>query len=174
MAEPYAMAVDLMDRVVAFFGEQDAALPSVRYVAPGDSGALAFDEDPSGGVREAVMVNVDYISPGQPGDDQQNAPRNLWQPQRFAQFAVTILRRAATQDDSGVAPTPAQIQVDGQTNLRDLDVLHRALEHIRNGSAGAGGWAPRGSTVTVGRTQTVGPQGAAVAVVGVLQAVVST
>jgi hypothetical protein len=174
MASPYAMAEDLLDRVADFFAEQSADLPSIRYVAPGDSGTIAIDEDPSGCVRECVMVACDYVSPGQPGDDQQGAPRNLWQPQRYAQFGVTIVRRAAIQDDNGAAPTPAAIQADGETNLRDLDVLHRALEHIRNGCLAADGWAPRGSTVTVGRTQTVGPAGAAVFVVGVIQAAVST
>lgn len=174
MAEPYAMAVDLLDRTADFFAERSVSLPAARYVAPGDSRTVAFDEDTDGGVRESVIVVADYISPGQPGDDQQASPRNTFAPQRYAQFAVTILRRCAVQDDNGVAPPPAAIQADAETNLTDLDTLHRALEHIRNGCLAADGWAPRGSTVTVGRTQTVGPAGASVAVVGVIQAVVST
>lgn len=174
MAEPYAMATDLLDRVADYFAERSVALPAARFVAPGDSRTVAFDEDKDGGVRESVMVVVDFISPGQPGDDQQASPRNLFAPQRYAQFAVTILRRCAVLDDDGNAPPVAAIEADGQVNLRDLDTLHRALEHIRNGSAADGGWAPRGSSVAVGRTQTVGPAGASVAVIGVIQAVVST
>lgn len=174
MADPYAMASDLLDRVAAYFAERSVALPAARFVAPGDSRTVAFDEDKDGGVRESVMVVVDFVSPGQPGDDQQSAVRNIWQPQRYAQFVVTILRRCAVLDDDGNAPPVAAIEADGEINLRDLDTLHRALEHIRNGCMSADGWAPRGSTVTVGRTQTVGPAGASVAVVGVIQAVIST
>lgn len=175
MAEPYEMAGDLLDRVVDFFTEHAVPLPTVRYVAPGNSTTVAFDGDKDGGVRECVMVAVDYISPGQPGADQNMRPPTFggWAPTSYAEFAVLILRRAAVQDDNGVAPTPETIQKDAQTNLADLRTLHAGLGHIRDSSLNGDGWAPRGSNVAVGRTQTVGPMGAAMAAVGLITAEVT-
>jgi hypothetical protein len=174
MADPYEMAATLLDRVVDFFTEHAVTLPAVRYVAPGNSTTVAFDDDTDGGVRECVMVAIDYLTPGQPGNDQNMRPPMAgWMPTVYAEFAVLILRRAAVANDHGVAPTPETIQKDAQTNLQDLRTLHAALGHIRDSSLQPDGWAPRGSAVAVGRTQTVGPMGAAMAAVGLITAEVT-
>lgn len=173
MADVYTMATDLLDRVAAYFAEHSVTLPAVRYVAPGNSQAIAWDEDADGVVRECVMVAVDFVSPGQPGADEGLVAGAMKHgTRRYAQFAVTVIRSAAIQDENGASPAPAVIQADGQANVRDVETLHRALEYVRAGSTAAGGWAERGTPVLIGRTQTFGPAGAACGVVGVIQAVI--
>lgn len=173
MADPYAMAGDLLDRVVDFFTERAVDLPAVRFVAPGNSSTVAFDDDADGQLRECVMVAIDYLGPGQPGADQNMLVGNTWVPLTYAEFAVLILRRAVVQDDNGVSPTPEAIQKDAQTNHADLRTLHAALIHIRDSALAPDGWAPHGSPVAIGRTQTVGPQGAAMAALGLISAEVA-
>ncbi len=173
MPDPYTMAADLLTRVAVYFDAANVDLPAVRYVAPGNSSTVAFDNDPDGGLRECVMVAVDYLSPGRPGADQTMQPGNLWAPLTYAEFVVLILRRAAVEDDQGVAPAPAVIQWDAQVNHRDLHTLHAALIGVRDTALAPDGWAPHGSPVTVGRTQTVGPQGAAMAALGIIAAEVT-
>jgi len=169
MADALAMAVDLLDRVVAQFAAAAVALPTARYLAPGESGVIAYDFEGSpedGIVREALMVGVDFISPGQAGVDQASNPAGVRLPMRWAQWSVTLVRAAAGLDENGNSPSVAQVAADGQTAIRDAITLHRALENI---AANGSGWAPRGAPVAIGRTVTVGPTGYVFATVGTIQ-----
>jgi hypothetical protein len=172
MADAQTMAADLLDRVAGFFDAHNVTLPAVRYLAPGNSSTVAFDDDADGQPRECVMVTVDWVQPGTPGGQTVLTPG--WaMPLAQAEFAILILRRAAVMDDQGVAPSPTRIEADAATNHTDLQTLHRALLAIRDSSLTADGWAPRGSTPVVGRVQTVGPQGAVMACVGLIVAEVT-
>lgn len=167
MADLYSMAVDLLARVAAYYAGQNVDLPAARYVAPGDSRTIAFD-------YPALQICVDYISPGQVGQDHASQPGGQkHHGRRYAQFAVTVLRECAAGDDMGNPPTPEQIQADAETNMRDLVLVQTALERVRDGCRTPGGWAPPGAPVAVGRTQPVGPAGTIIAAVGVIQAEVS-
>jgi hypothetical protein len=106
-----------------------------------------------------------------PGNEQTMRP-GMWVAPSFAEFAVLILRRAAVEDENGVPPTPAAIQLDAEINHRDLRTLHAALGSVRD-DQGVDSWAPQGTPVAVGRTQTVGPQGAAMAAIGLIAAEVT-
>ena len=102
--DAYTLAADLLSRVVAFFAAAGVGLPEQRYVAPGDSQTIAYD-------GEAVMVNLDYVSMGQPGADRSGAvtwPVLL----RYAQYSVTVIRDAASLSDSGDPPAAGVIQAD--------------------------------------------------------------
>lgn len=163
--DPYGMAADLLTRVAAYCAERSHDLPAQQYVAPGNSQTIAYD-------GPAVQVCVDYVSPGQPGLDQAGLAQ-AFLGRRYAQYAVTVLRECAAGDEAGNPPTAEQIQADAQANIADIAIVQAALESVRDGCRAAGGWAPRGSPVSVGRTQSVGPSGAVVAAVGVIQAEVS-
>jgi hypothetical protein len=166
------MAGDLLERVVDYFGQHSVPLPDAQYVAPGNSTTIAFDDGPDGSLREAIAITVDFLAPGQPGADRTGQPQAVYAAIWYAQLSVLIVRRAAVMNDAGIAPKPSVIQDDAATNSRDLSTLTRALEHIRAGCLSPGGWAPAGSPVAVMRAQTVGPMGAAMAVVGSIQAAV--
>jgi hypothetical protein len=164
MGDVYAMAADLLARVGSYFAEQSVTLPGARYVAPGDSQTIAYD-------GESVQVCIDFVAPGQPGVDESGQPANTYSSRRYAQYAVTVLRDCALPDDGGNPPPTSAIQADATTNMADVTTLHAALEHVRAGVLSAGGWAPQGTPVTLLRTQAVGPAGAVMAAVGVIQAV---
>lgn len=162
----HAMAADLLERVVDHYADAGVDLPAARYVAPGGSQTIAYD-------YPAVQVCVDFISPGQPGNDLASQPQ-AFLGLHYAQFAVTVIREIAVVDDRGDPPTPDRIGADAQTHITDLTTLQSALERIRDTSRTAeSGWAARGTPVAVGRTQSVGPQGGVVAAVGVIQAEVA-
>jgi hypothetical protein len=170
MADALAMAEDLLDRVVTQFTAAGVALPAARYLASGDSGTIAHDYegDPNDDiVREALMVNVDWVSPGQAGSDQAGNPAAVRTPIDWAQFAVTVVRAAVTLDADGNSPTVAAIQADGQTSIRDVHTLHRALRIVAGSD-----WVPKGAPVALGRTVTVGPTGRVFATVGTIQTAV--
>jgi hypothetical protein len=152
-----------LDRVVAEFLATGVDLPAVRYLAPGDSVTIAYD-------GEALMVNLDWVGLGQPGGDRSGVPS--WPNSlRAAQFAVSILREAASLTDTGEFPSPDAIAADAQTSMLDASTLQLALLAVRDGCQHPGGWLGPGTPVVIGRVQTVGPQGTVMAAVGTVQAV---
>lgn len=161
---PYAMAVDLLTRVSAYFDLAGVDAPKSRYVAPGDSGTIAYD-------GPAVMVNVDQLYQGQPGQDRS---QQVVYPQLMyaARFSVTIVRAAATVDDQGNSPSAEAIQADAAANVADLWAIQLALADVKNQSQRPGGWVDIGVPVVLGAVLPVGPQGAAVAAVGSIHAAV--
>lgn len=162
----FALATDLLDRVVVSFAVAGVVLPPTRYVAPGDAATVAYD-------TEAVLVTVDWVGPGQPGADRAGVP---WVPSgglRYAQLSVTVLRAAAVVDGSGDPPPPDAISADAQVQVTDLLVLAEALEAVRDSARTTGGWVGAGAPVALGRVRPVGPQGTLMGVTGSVQAVLS-
>lgn len=160
-ATPGALAVDLLARVVAYAATRGVALPDLRYVAAGDAVTIPFD-------GPAVMVSLDFTSPGRPGADLNNAVGLPALVMRYAQFAVTIVRPAVTMNDATMPPV-AELAADGQTNIADTDVIHGALVQILADCQRPGGWVGPGTPLALGRVTTVGPQGAVFASVGTIQ-----
>jgi len=161
-ADPFALATDLLARVVAYFATQAVALPASHYVTAGDSRTIAYD-------GESVMVNLDFVGEGQPGMERSTTPVQIGFTQRYVQYAVTILRICASMSDDGTPPTATALQADAQANIRDALVLHEALEDIRAKCNAPGGWVGVNMPMTVGRTSPVGPAGTMMAVVGSIQ-----
>jgi uncharacterized membrane protein (DUF4010 family) len=160
--DPYAMATDLLARVAAYLDATDLDVPTSRYVAPGDSGTIAYD-------GPALMVTVDQVYEGQPGQDRSQ--QAVWPLLlHAARFSVTLLRSAATVDEQGNPPSPAAIQADAVLNIGDLWAIRLALVDVKNQSQKPGGWVDVSVPVVLGPVLPVGPMGAAVAAVGSIHA----
>lgn len=161
-ATAYSLAVDLLARVVAYFETAAVALPEIRYVAPGDSNTIAYDES-------SLVVNLDWLGWGQPGVDRTASPQ--WpMVTRYGQWAVTILRTAVVQNEDGSFPDPTAIQADAAVSMTDAQTLQQALIQIRQDCQTAGGWVSPAVPVAAGRINAVGPQGGLIATVGTMQA----
>jgi hypothetical protein len=163
MSDPWGLAEDLKNRVATqldALATDDWTTPAARYVAPGDSTTIAYDEP-------AVMVSLDQLYEGQPGQDRSQQPTYPTM-MLSARYSVTIAREAAVQNDDGTAPSTDRIQADAQTLITDMAMIRQVLVNIKAESQRGGGWVGPGVPVALGAVVPVGPQGGLMAAVGVI------
>lgn len=142
------LAQQVLDAVVTQFDTSVLALPTRRYVAPGDPLAIAWD-------CEQVVVALQGIGWGQAEDVTLQSPKVASQfamtALRHVVFSIQIVRCTPSGGPRGGLPEADAVHNAGLTAMQDSGQLSQALvwlvSHLELGSDGlarAGAISPMG------------------------------
>lgn len=159
------LAQKILDKVVQHYAADvhpySQALPDRRYVAPGDSAAVAWD-------CEQLTVAIIGVGAGWAPDSGSSTARTGTPASvfglRHAVYSITLVRCTPTVEEDGDAPPADLLHTAGLHYLRDVGLVSQALVE-------AGAEAKRlsqGAVVTAGNVQPVGPAGGFVGLEGQL------
>lgn len=152
MSEPHGRITETPDMETVIETRAKAALDAILaelpenqrpgrvvYLVPGDSIVWDFEGDCAGGQLTArLSALVPHISGGRTAFISP-CTIDYW----TATIEVTLLRCAATIDNSGAAPTPTKLSADGLAGARDLRVMLEAITGL-DFVDGIGAWLPQG------------------------------
>lgn len=158
MRDPFQLCQTLLTQVTTRMTAYGSTLPTVQYVAPGQT--VAYD-------GEQVTTNVLRVFAGRPGaeDPVEYSSGFIYM---SVEMMVVIVRETPMLEDgvggAAVIPNPTAIQANAQLMLQDAQNLVQSLIDIVEQKA-LGNY---GMPVTIGPVTTVGPEGGVVAVTGTL------
>lgn len=162
------IAAIVLAGVVAHFAPSKNELPHRRFIAPGDTRAIAWD-------CESVLVTCGGILWGQGPGISASVGRGTGNPvsvgARYAVFGVQIVRStAAVEHDGEDPPTPDALTTAGLAMMIDAGMLSQALVEL----AGKDGPLKRAGMATAGDVVFLGPSGMFAATEGHLSVTAGT
>jgi hypothetical protein len=154
--------------VVNHFAASRVELPDRRFIAPGDTRAVAWD-------CESVTVTCGGILWGQGPGVSASVGRGTGNPvsvgARYAVFAVQIVRSTADVEHDGEdPPPPPALTKAGLAMMVDMGLLSQALVEL----AGKNGPLSRAGMATAGDVVPLGPSGMFAATEGHLAVTVAS
>lgn len=148
------IAETILAAVVAHYGQAaGVTLPARRVIAPGAPEAVAWDCD-------QLVVTMSGIGIGAAPGEGATA-KNVGNPVssmglRHAVFGIEIVRGVPESQDGTTPPPAAELTTAGLALLRDAGLLSQALVEVCTAVAAT---VPRGSRVTPGAVNMLGPLG---------------
>lgn len=152
----YAMAVDLLARVVTSLTAQGVVLPPLQYVAPAQ--LVAYDD-------AQLTVNIPNLINGRPGTGNAAQQQDSWSSEHCAEFQISLTRMTPGLTEQGNMPAVTDITASSAEHAKDMQALYRAMIDIRFD----GLWVDNNRPFAILGVRAYGPEGYMVGSIGTLQ-----
>ena len=152
----YAMAGDLLARVVTSLTAQGVVLPLLQYVAPAQ--LVAYDD-------EQLTVNIPQLLNGRPGTGNASQQQDSWSSEHCVEFQISLTRMTPGLTEQGNMPLIADLVASSAQHAKDMQAVYRAMMDIRF----AGLWVDNQRPFAILGVRAYGPEGYMVGSIGTLQ-----